>query len=72
MTFEKRGYLSPDMAQWTHRIRAEDAAHFALVDGVSDLGVRAIALMEGKPKTLQNMFMCAYYLRALQSMQGAI
>ena len=36
MTFEKRGYLSLEMTQWTERIRAEDAAHFALVDDMSD------------------------------------
>src|SRR4051794_29410311 len=72
MTFEKQGYLSVDMADWTKRIRAEEAAPFALADNVSDLGVELVALMEGKPKTPQNMFICAYYLRALQSMQATI
>jgi hypothetical protein len=72
MTFETRGYLSEELDEWTKRVRFEEAPTFGLVDSVSHLGQRVIRMIDGKPHTNQNMLACAFYMRALQSLQGAI
>lgn len=72
MPFERRGYLSAELDGWTKRIRVEEAPTLGLVYSVSQLGQRLLYMIEGKPRTNENMLASAFYIRALQSLQAAI
>jgi hypothetical protein len=49
MSFDVRGFLSPDLDRWREKVRAGFPKRFALLDEVSDLGQRCLRDMCAMP-----------------------
>ncbi len=71
MSLDERGFLS-DLSYWIREARARFGRQFALVEGISGLGQRTLAKLDETPDTRQYRMGGAFYLRGLQSLQGAI
>jgi hypothetical protein len=76
MSFDVRGFMSPDLDRWREKVRAGFPKRFALLDQVSDLGQRCLRDMCGMPRNhnnpTKNLLTCALLSRLLQLHQGSI
>jgi hypothetical protein len=76
MSFDVRGFLSPDLDGWREKVRAGFPKRFAHLDQVSDLGQRCLREMCGMPRNSENptknLLSSALLSRLLQLHQGAI
>jgi Family of unknown function (DUF5677) len=76
MSFDTRGFLSPDLDKWRAQVRAAFPARFGLLDAVSDLGQRCLTEMCAMPRNnenpTKNLLTCALMARLLQQFQGAV
>jgi hypothetical protein len=76
MSFDVRGFLSPDLDRWREKVRAGFPKRFTLLDQVSDLGQRCLRDMCQLPRNnenpTKNLLTCALLSRLLQFHQGSI
>src|SRR5216684_2501443 len=76
MSFDVRGFLSPDLDRWREKVRAGFPKRFALLDEVSDLGQRCLRDMCAMPHNgenhRKNLLTCVLLSRLLQLYQGSI
>ncbi|MFI4998722.1 MAG: DUF5677 domain-containing protein [Reyranellales bacterium] len=76
MSFNMRGFLSPDLDQWREKVRAGFPKRFAILDQVSDLGQLCLNEMCAPPRDkvnhTKNLLTCALLSRLLQLFQGSI
>jgi hypothetical protein len=72
MTLEARGFLSVDVERQKDDLRRAHHERFDLVDQVSDLAQRLLPHVATVTQSRQNLFACAFFVRGVQILQGAI
>lgn len=76
MSFEQRGFLSPDLDRWREHARKRFPQRFSLLDDSSDLAQRCLYEMCRIPRPDDNatksLLTCALYARLLQLFQGSV
>jgi hypothetical protein len=72
MTIERDGFLSPDIAQARDKNRARHTGAFEMVADFNRSAQLALPTIETLPRTKKNLLACGYYIRGLQSLQGAV
>ena len=72
MSINQDGFLSPDIAQAREKNRSRDAQTFEMVTDLNRVAQSALSAVETLPRTRQNVSACSYYIRGLQTLQGAV
>lgn len=72
MSIDEDGFLSDQIEQVRTKYRADFSEIFGFVTELSRLAQSLLPAIEGQPRTLKNLFVSAYFVRALQQCQGAV
>ena len=72
MSIDRDGFLSPDIIQAREENRARHASEFEMVAEFNREAQFALLTVGTLPRTKQNLFASGYYIRGLQSLQGAV
>jgi hypothetical protein len=72
MSLQTDGYLSPDIAKWIAKHRAEHAAAFALADRLSQVAQQVMLGAEVPKSDNRALLILLFFARALSSFQGAL
>jgi hypothetical protein len=72
MTLEARGFLSAHVERQKEDLRRAHHERFDLADRVSDLAQRLLPHVATVTRSRQNLFACAFFVRGVQILQGAI
>lgn len=72
MSLARQGFLSNELDEVRGRLRHKNAEPVALLDSISELGQKIVPRITTLSPTRQNLMAGAFFLRGIQSMQGAI
>lgn len=72
MSIDTDGFLSDQIEHVRRKYRADFSEIFGFVTELSQLAQSLLPAIEGQPRTLKNLVVSAYFVRALQQCQGAV
>lgn len=72
MNIDEDGFLSPEVEKVRQSYRANHPEILQYVTELSRLAQSQLPRIAGQPRTLKNLFVSAYFIRALQQCQAAI
>ena len=72
MSFNEDGFLSEDIDKWRAEKRAKYSDHFKMLMEINQTAQGMLALTGKLPRRFDLILVCGFYVRALQSFQGAI
>jgi hypothetical protein len=72
MTIDQDGFLSSDIAHTREKNRAQHLDSFGMITEINRVAQSVLPSFETLPRTRKNFLACGYYIRGLQSLQGAV